>query len=127
MSGKKYEEIRRIKANIGRHCDLSSNVCVEVDLIAFRVTWNQGLYKQVRFEKPIDAASAKKFIQRLRQLRVLDWGPRYDNLGVLDGTQWSIEVEFDEVCIVKGGSNGYPKEWDGFCRLIQDVAGRPFK
>ncbi|ADI02375.1 hypothetical protein [Syntrophothermus lipocalidus] len=126
-SGKKYEEIRRIKASIGHHCDSSLNVCVEIDLIACRVSWNQGLYKQVSFEKPIDAASAKKFIERLRQLRVLNWGQRYDNPGVLDGTQWSIEVGFGEVCTVKGGSNAYPKEWDGFCRLIQDVAGRPFK
>lgn len=121
------DEIRRIKASIGSICEPSLSVCVEVDFIATRVTWNQGFYKQVRFDKPIEADTAQKFTKKLRQLRVLDWGQRYDNPRVLDGTQWSVEVTFDDVCIIKGGSNAYPKEWDEFCRCIQDVAGRPFK
>ena len=36
------------------------------------------------------------------------WKPHYNNQSILDGTQWSLEIEYGDAMISCSGSNSYP-------------------
>ncbi len=50
----------------------------------------------------------REFRQTLDRLRVWKWRPDYPNAGVMDGTQWSLEIAFEDRAIQTRGSNNYP-------------------
>ena len=44
----------------------------------------------------------------LDHLNAWKWKPSYSNQGILDGTQWSLEIEYGDAKISCSGSNSYP-------------------
>ena len=44
----------------------------------------------------------------LDHLNAWKWKPSYSNQGTLDGTQWSLEIEYGDAKISCSGSNSYP-------------------
>jgi hypothetical protein len=122
--GKGYEGIRYFKAYVRRYS--GPNYHIEINIISGKVKWSEGLYKETEYEKKVDVEDIKQFIEELSKCHVLKWGQKYVKPYVLDGTQWSIEIEFDDICIYKSGNNAYPKEWKKFCKLVKDLIGKPF-
>ncbi|WP_217437534.1 hypothetical protein [Paenibacillus sp. JMULE4] len=50
----------------------------------------------------------------------IDWKPRYVDKNVLDGTQWGLEVTFENGTTIKRhGSNDYPPHWNKLIKLFQ--------
>jgi hypothetical protein len=121
---KRYEDIRCFKAYVGGY--FGPNYHVEINIISGKVTWSEGLYKEAEYEKKVNVEDIKQFIEGLRKCRILKWGQEYVQPYVLDGTQWSIEIEFNDICIYKAGSNAYPKKWKRFCKLIENLTDKPF-
>ncbi len=122
---KSYEDIKRIKASVGGYS--GPNYEVEIDFVNGIATWKEGMYQELEHTKDLDAASSTKYIKELSNCRVLNWGQQYIEPCVLDGTQWSVEIDFDDACVCKYGSNAYPKEWKRFCRLIEKCVRKPFR
>lgn len=44
----------------------------------------------------------------LDHLNAWKWNPNYSNCSILDGTQWSLEIEYGDSKISCSGSNSYP-------------------
>lgn len=62
----------------------------------------------------------ESFMEMLRDIHLGEWKSRYDNICVLDGTQWNLELYFSNghKKVSFGGSNAYPYNFDDFCSLI---------
>lgn len=54
----------------------------------------------------------REFRQALDKLKVWHWRDSYPTNGVMDGTQWSLDIAFGDQSIKTQGSNNYP-ERDG--------------
>lgn len=75
-------------------------------------------------QKTIRSETSKKFIEELKMVNLLNWKAKYIEPGVLDGTQWSVEIIRDERNIKKYGDNQFPNEWDMFCEIIKKMIGK---
>ena len=76
-------------------------------------------YKTPKFEQTalkLGQPSLEKWITFgyfLEQLHAWDWKPRYINSSVMDGTKWSLNIEYmDDRVITSSGSNAYPSILD---------------
>lgn len=120
-----YSQIKGLKASVGGFFGGYYNV--EVNLTTLQVSWSfwQG-GQQESFEKTIRPATAKKFLEGLKKANLLNWRAEYVEPGVLDGTQWSVEIIRDGQNKKMLGNNQYPDEWDDFCKLISRIAGKKF-
>ena len=65
-----------------------------------------------------------EFRQQLNQAEVWKWCRRYDDLTVVDGTVWELEIEYSDQSIVSSGNNAYPteKQFNLFLDAVSDLA-----
>ena len=63
---------------------------------------------------------AEAFIEELKNLHIGEWKQDYMNPYVLDGTQWSLEIEYsnDRTPVEISGSNAFPYNFDDFMELL---------
>lgn len=67
------------------------------------------------------------FIENLKICNLKEWNQKYyENAFVVDGFDWNLVVEYDNIFIVSAGSNGYPKEFKRFISLLHDKYKLPF-
>ncbi|MEK5428811.1 hypothetical protein [Cytobacillus sp. FSL R7-0680] len=120
-----YAKINGIKASVGGYFEGYYNV--EVNLTTHQVSWNFWVGgEEETIQKAIRPATAKKFIEELKLINLLDWNAKYIEPGVLDGTHWSVKVIRDGRNINKHGDNKFPNVWDAFCKLIRKITGQVF-
>ena len=123
---KAYRKIKAIKASVGGY--FGGYYDVTIDLRNLETTWNfQEGGTEETSKKSIRASTAEAFIEELKILNLLNWKAKYIELGVCDGTQWSVQILTEGRSIKKYGDNEFPEEWDLFCRLIRQVTNRKFK
>ena len=61
----------------------------------------------------------EEFIQRLKELHVGEWANSYCKPYVLDGTQWELEIKFNDGLKRRiTGSNEYPKNFPELLKLL---------
>lgn len=122
-----YEKIKKIETYVGGY--FGGYHQVEVDLENNSVTWTHGgegkleesVYRNIR------SATAKKLLEQLELLNLLNWEAEYVDPGTLDGTQWHVEIVMDGHSITKHGSNVYPEQWGKFRHAISKIARKPFR
>jgi hypothetical protein len=82
----------------------------------------------------------QEFAAALDALGVWRWRANYPNPGVMDGTSWSIDIDYGRVAIRAGGDNNYPaaggapsgkpeptREFRGLLTAVRNlIGGRPF-
>ena len=59
-------------------------------------------------------------------LKTLDWKRRYENSGMLDGTQWEISFSCEGLKLKSSGSNEYPTEFKKFIRLLNAITRKHY-
>lgn len=60
-----------------------------------------------------------EFNKDLLRCYFLDWESHYINTDIMDGTQWVLNVTFDNVTkIERHGSNAYPPHWKKFVLML---------
>ena len=63
----------------------------------------------------------EEFVRGIAALHIGEWKERYENLYVLDGTQWSISIEYEngkeplKIC----GSNAYPYNFEELIECLR--------
>lgn len=68
------------------------------------------------------------FVSDLYRCYVTDWKRRYVNPGILDGTQWELEITFDDKPILKRhGSNAYPPHWKKLISIFKKYISAEIK
>ena len=62
----------------------------------------------------------EKFIKGIAELHIGEWRKRYVNPMVLDGTQWSIDIEYegDHKPVHIDGSNAFPYNFDDLLEFL---------
>lgn len=109
----------------------------------YQVIWKDGTltYSTDLYGTPqkllIEPEQWRYFWKALIELGVWKWEERYNNPGVLDGTSWSIHIEYQGRSVKSFGSNAYPGGeqriepsvvFRRFCRAVSAlVGGREFQ
>ena len=75
----------------------------------------------------LEVEQMKKLLRVLDKVDILNWDEHYENINVLDGTNWSVELMFSNTIFQTGGSNAYPEQWNEFCGALEKVIGRDFR
>jgi hypothetical protein len=122
-----YRSISNIKAYVGGYS--GPNYEVELDFENKQLIWNgKGNLDETEESviKTMDVDEYNNIIEELKIINLLNWKANYIDPGVLDGTQWSVEIQTDERMIRKSGSNRYPRTWNKFCSLIEKITGKAF-
>lgn len=62
-----------------------------------------------------------EFIEEIAQLHIGEWKSNYDNPLIMDGTQWSIEIEYegDHKPVHISGSNSFPYNFDELLEFLE--------
>ncbi|MCD8502748.1 MAG: hypothetical protein LRY71_15145 [Bacillaceae bacterium] len=121
-----YERIKGLKASVGGY--FGGSYSVEVDLTTGSISWHywdRGKVVDMEF-KTTKEATVKKIIEELRVIDLLNWKREYKEPGVLDGTNWSVEIIRNGRNIKKYGENKYPDDWKAFCKLVRKITGKSF-
>jgi hypothetical protein len=100
---------------------------VEIDLENYQVSWTHGGEGEETVLRNIRLATAKKFVEQLETLDLLNWEAEYVDPGFLDGTQWQVDLVMDGHTITKHGSNCYPEQWGKFRQAISKITRKPFR
>lgn len=122
-----YEKIKRIEAYVGGY--FGGYYRVEIDLEHNLVSWtHDGAGKiEETVHRNIRSATAKKFVEQLEKLDLLNWEAEYVDPGILDGTQWQVEIVMAGHKTIKHGSNCYPEQWGEFRKSINKITRKPFR
>lgn len=109
-----HEKIKKIEASVGGY--FGGYYQVEIDLENNLVSWTHGGEGEIEetVHRNIRSATAKKFVEQLEKLDLLNWEAEYVDPGVLDGTQWQVEIVMAGHTSTKHGSNCYPEQWGNF-------------
>ncbi len=120
-----YDKIEGLKASVGGFFEGYYNV--DVNLSTLQVSWSHWVGgEEETNQKKMHPKTAKKFIEELKNVNLLNWRAKYIEPGVLDGTHWSAEIIINGRNIKKHGDNKFPDEWDAFCKLIRGITRKSF-
>jgi len=62
-----------------------------------------------------------EFIDKILNENILNWKEKYHNNNILDGEQWELEIEFNDLSLFEScGSNEYPSNWQNFINIINE-------
>ncbi len=84
--------------------------------------------------KEMSSAESDDFLKALNEIGVLKWKRNYMNMHVLDGTQWELEISYNQGKKKKiSGSNAYPgiekddmmytEEFVSFLKAMDELLG----
>jgi hypothetical protein len=122
-----YENMKRIIASVGGY--FGTSYSFEVNFDNGKTTWEareEGVLEP-GLTLQMDTRGINAFREALSKCSILDWDKEYIDPDILDGTQWSLDIELKDRSIQINGSNAYPKEWKRFCKVIQVLTGKPFE
>ncbi len=74
------------------------------------------------FEGPFyEGMGWKDLMEKLSHINIDRWKEDYFDPGVLDGIQWSVDIEFDDDTQPKHyfGSNKFPDDFDSFLEIME--------
>ena len=122
-----YEKIKKIEASVGGY--FGGFYQVEVDLENNLVSWTHGGEGELEetVHRNIRLTTVKKFLEQLETINLLNWEAKFIDPGVLDGTQWHVEIVMDGHTVTKHGINEYPEQWGKFRHAISKIARKPFR
>ncbi|WP_206663775.1 hypothetical protein [Pelotomaculum schinkii] len=80
------------------------------------VSYMQSIEKQLSTEEWLE------FVHGLYRCYIPDWKKHYIDPGILDGTQWGLEITFiDRKPLKCNGSNMFPPHWKKFLKVINKL------
>lgn len=123
--GKKiYDQIRVVYANAGGFPGPYFEV--KIDLESLTVENNSLVaFHYADMEPSNESEDFEWFRSELYKSDLVNWAEEY-NSDALDGTHWSVRIEYDTHCEIKRGSNHSPPKWTKFCKAVSKVCGSEF-
>jgi len=118
-------------ASIGGYMGKSYVVEWQDGQLGYKVFRGSRKPKPTRKHKPSDEGW-QEFWAGLDRIGVWDWEPNYTEPGTVDGTQWSLEIDYNDRKLKTGGSNAYPgksdigrysPEFEAFLKAVQALGG----
>ena len=92
----------------------TSTVIIEGDNVSMTVTHSLSAKQSTYLLDKVE------FFTGLKALHIEDWEQQYIDSDILDGTQWSLELFFDDIkrTLKFAGSNAYPDNFAELERLL---------
>lgn len=120
-----YNHINHIKATVGGY--FGGYYEVVIDLHSRELKWKHfGCGHEEEYQKMLRSTTADRFLEELKAIDILNWKSKYVDLDILDGTQWSVEIQMQGKKISKHGSNMFPETWEAFCKIVKKTWGKKF-
>ena len=69
----------------------------------------------------------EQFLEKIKKIGVWKWKRRYTEPHVLDGTSWSVSIEYKRKRFKSSGSNAYPEGFDEFTKSVRKLINKPFQ
>jgi hypothetical protein len=115
--------MKKLKASVGGYMGVSYKVEIDFqNFLAEYTTFNRGY--EFKSSKKINLSKEKiaTFLKAIDTLKITEWKKYYKNPDIRDGTNWSLEICFDDNKEYRfTGNNVLPKQWKTFCRSIQEL------
>jgi hypothetical protein len=128
MEKKNYKDITSVEFVYGGFFQGNSRVSVISSNIDDTATWSMSTPDDFDDSKTFGNLSEEKWNDFRRSLveraNVLSWRESYVEPHILDGFQWSLEVNFsDGTNLEIDGSNDYPREWSELNAIMAELTG----
>jgi len=93
---------------------------IEVNIVENKVLCIYHLpLKKKKKSFEISKVEWNEFIDEIINVNILTWKKRYSDPNIMDGTQWEININFQNGKKIEiHGNNDYPKEWDKFYEVV---------
>lgn len=81
-------------------------------------------FTSIGFNKRFNKEITKRIISKIEEIKMESWKETYEfeNVVILDGTTWNLEIEYQDGFIKKSSGNGvFPRNYKKLIRLIEDL------
>ncbi len=106
----------KLEFSIGGYGGPGYSVSLQDEKVVYRSFQGVSAYSEDETVLTPTDQQWREFKAQIDQIGVWDWEKEYNNPNVLDGTQWSLEIAYDEQRIQSCGSNRFPGastgDWD---------------
>jgi hypothetical protein len=65
----------------------------------------------------------QEFRHQLDKLKIWQWKPAYGDKSYIEGTQWSLAVEYADHSVRSEGHRDFPDNYDGFLKALASLVG----
>jgi len=65
----------------------------------------------------------KEFRHQLDRLKVWQWKSNYGDKSYIDGTQWSLDIEYSDRSIHSEGHRDFPGSYEGYLKAVGNLLG----
>lgn len=100
------------------HLDFNQNL--EIEYVKGKINFNKGFGFKEKIIKPT-TEDWVEFWLKLDEIGIWEWNNNYDNLLVLDGYSWRLDIISGTKTIKSGGSNDYPENFKTFLEVIETL------
>lgn len=122
------DSIKKLTTSVGGYMGSSFSVAIDFKKASAKYAFYEHGYKLKNFVTVLLSESKiETFLKSLNKLKITEWKEHYPNPGILDGTNWGLEIKFDNnKKFTSSGDNAYPGQWKAFCNAIEDLLGKDF-
>lgn len=119
-------ETTKVEFEIGGFFRGYKRFVVKKENNSYSATYYPSLYPSQSdgtLEKRISLPSDeyKKFVHKVYMSYIKEWDEHYDNPDILDGTSWSIVINYGNYQRKWSGNNAYPPSWSRFIKAINSL------
>jgi hypothetical protein len=69
-----------------------------------------------------------QFLGKIIKIGIWEWKKLYINPHILDGTSWSVSIEYEGKRFKSSGSNAYPERFNEFTKIVRQlINNKPFQ
>jgi len=73
-------------------------------------------------------AQLEQFLKKIKEIGIWEWKKRYSNPHILDGTSWSVSIEYEGKRFKSSGSNAYPESFNKITKIVRQlINNKPFQ
>jgi hypothetical protein len=122
------ENIKKLGAFVGGYMGGSFSVDIDFKKGSAKYDVYEHGYKPKSTETiMLSESKIKAFLKTLEKIKITEWKEHYPNPGIMDGTNWGIEINFsNNKKFSSSGDNAYPGQWKAFCNAIKGLLGKDF-
>ena len=103
---------------------LSGGVVIDIEVKSGIVTAevNSVSHNTPTAKVTFDEKASAKWLAELEKLRTDTWKLHYDNMYIMDGCSWRLDINYGNGRIRHTeGDNAYPDNWGSFAKLMSQI------
>ena len=122
------DNIKKLYASVGGYMGYSFAVEINFQkaLVEYKV-FDRGYEPKSTETVKLSKIKIANFLKTLNTIKITEWKERYPNPGIMDGTNWSVDINFNNnKKLISSGDNAFARQWKTFCNGIQELIGKDF-